>query len=430
MAQMSRWRGLFLFAIFSLLFLIVNRAAYKGYFQDDEMNNLSWTPAVALKDYAVGAITPRFQPNNFRPVGHFYFYAAERFFHLDFRGYVAVLHLIHLLNVWLLWLAARKLGASVLAAGVGCAFFGFHMALFDVFWKPMYVFDLLCGTLSLTSLLLYTRQQWVLSFAAFWLAYKAKELAVMLPIVLAFYELWLGERRWKPLVPFFLASLSFGLQGVLLNPNSDNEYTFRFTPAALAKTVPFYVGRLFLVPYAGLAVVAAAFDRNRRTWFGLAMMLCTFIPLLFLPGRMFSAYCYLPLAGLAIALTGLAESAKSPVWLAAFFLAWIPIDYHELRARRSETLAHDTEIKTWVTTVAAFLQTAPAVDSWVYSGEPSGFQPWGIEGTLKYLLRTNVLDLHSLQDPEASASIQRGSAAVLRWHPEAKTLEISAPPLN
>ena len=41
----------------------------------------------------------------------------------------------------------------------------------------------------------------------------------MLPVVLACYEMGVfGQRRWKPLVPFFAASLSFGLQGLLLIP--------------------------------------------------------------------------------------------------------------------------------------------------------------------------------------------------------------------
>ena len=68
-----------------------------------------------------------------------------------------------------------------------------------------------------------------------------------------------------------LASLSFGVQGMLGNPNHDNDYTFRFTAAALAKTSVFYAGRIFLIPYLGFVVPAfALLARNRRTWFGLA----------------------------------------------------------------------------------------------------------------------------------------------------------------
>ena len=160
------------------------------------------------------------------------------------------------------------------------------MALFDDFWKPMYVFDVLCATFCLLSLWCYASERWVLSFAAFWLAYKSKELAVMLPAVLLAFEIWFGKRRWKPLVPFFLASLSFGVQGMLGNPNRDNDYTFRFTAAALAKTSVFYAGRIFLIPYLGFVTPAfALLARNRRTWFGLAAMGLFLFPMLFLPGR-------------------------------------------------------------------------------------------------------------------------------------------------
>ena len=71
------------------------------------------------------------------------------------------------------------------------------MALFDAVWKPMYVFDVLCATFCLLSVLMWTRRRWILSLLAFWLAYKAKELAVMLPAVLLCYEMWIGTRRWN-----------------------------------------------------------------------------------------------------------------------------------------------------------------------------------------------------------------------------------------
>ena len=144
--------GLLLFAAFAALFLTVNRDAYRGYFQDDEIDNLSWTPYLGPLDFLKGAATPQFQANNFRPVGHYYFHAVEEVAGLDFPVYVAVLQAFHLLNVWLLWLVARRLGAAQFAAAAACLFFGLHMALFDDFWKPMYVFDVLCATFCLLSL--------------------------------------------------------------------------------------------------------------------------------------------------------------------------------------------------------------------------------------------------------------------------------------
>ena len=224
-----------MFLASALLFLIANRGAYKGYFQNDELDNISWAPSLSHTDFLAGVFTPRFLAGNFRPVGHFYFAIMGRHFGLDFPKYLLPVHSLHLLNVWLLWLIARRLGLSPFARGAGALFFAFNMVVFDVYWKPMYVFDLLCATLCLASLLFYMRRWLIASFVMFWLAYKSKELAVMLPCVLAAYEYWFGKRRWTPLLPFVAASLSFGLQGVILNPNRNNDYAFRFGPASILK---------------------------------------------------------------------------------------------------------------------------------------------------------------------------------------------------
>jgi hypothetical protein len=336
-----------------------------------------------------------------------------------------VLHAFHLLNVWLLWLVVRRLGTAPFAAAIACFFFGLHMALFDNFWKPMYVYDVLCATFCLLSLWCYARERWVWSFIAFWLAYKSKELAVMLPMVLLAYEVWFGRRRWKPLVPFFLTSLSFGVQGILANSNRTADYTFQFTASALAATSAFYAGRIFLVPYLGFATPAfALLARNRRTWFGLAAMLLFLFPVLFLPGRMFSAYCYLPFSGLAIALTGLAEAA-SPAALALFLALWLPMNIHELRLRRSETLANDAEIRTWMDTVERFAAGKEWVDAFVFSGAPAGFHHWGVSGALKYFYDSTDLIVKQTGEPEATALMETKRVAFLIWDASRKRLDIA-----
>ena len=422
---MSFRRGALLFLLFAATFLLVNSAAYRGWFQDDEIDNLSWTPFLSATDYVRGVLTPLYQPNNFRPAGHFYFHAVEAASGLNFPVYVGVLQAFHLLNVWLLWWIVRRLGATPLAAAFACVFFGLHMALFDDFWKPMYVFDVLCATFSLTALACWVSGRWVLSFLAFWMAYKSKELAVMLPVLLALYEVWFGKRRWKLLAPFFLASLSFGLQSMLLNPNKDNDYTFRFSLPALAHTVPFYASRLFLVPWLGLAVpLFALFARNRRTWFGLAALALFFFPMLFLPGRIFSAYCYLPLTGLAIALTGVAE-ATSTAAVAALVVLMLPLDYRELRRDSRETLARDTGIHRWMDAVEDFATAHPGVRAFVFSGAPAHFQSWGVEGALKYFYQGRPLTVRSINDPDAGALRSTQRAAVLYWDPVRARLDIT-----
>src|SRR6185437_1052184 len=228
----KKWAPAAFVLSFAILFLVLNRHAYRGYFQDDEFDTISWTPYVPVAHYVEGLVTPKFSVENFRPVGHAFIYLASKLFRLKFGNWVDAIELIHVLNVWLLWMLARRLGARPLATGAACLFFGLHAALFDVVWKPMYVFDLLCATGCLAAMLAYVHGKWVLAFVAFWLAYKSKEVAVMLPAVLLAMEVLFWKESWRRrvprLAPFFLVSLSFGVQAMLLSPHRQDAYTFRF----------------------------------------------------------------------------------------------------------------------------------------------------------------------------------------------------------
>lgn len=410
------------FLLLAVSFLIVNRAAYKSYFQDDEFDTLGWAQVGSVTPYLKAAVSPQFSVANFRPTAAFYFRECLLSFGLDFPKFVAILQAIHLLNVWLIWLLARRLGAKTSAAALACIFFAFHMALFDAFWKPMYIYDVLCATFCLLSILFYARRWWVLSFVCYWLAYKSKELAVMLPLVLACYEIWFGKRRWKPLVPFFLASLSFGVQGLLFNPNKDNEYTFRFTPQAFQTSSIFYAGRVLLVPYLGFLVpLAALLSRNRRTWFGLALMGAMFFPLLFLPGRLFSPYCYAPFTGLAIVLAGIVETTGAlPV--ALLILLWLPVDLQELRAQRSVTLARAVQVHAWVDAARGFVRTRPQFDAIAWAGGIPGFARWGITGALSVLFQRADLQVFWIDGGEPPAILKTGRVAYLVWNISTKRL--------
>jgi hypothetical protein len=107
-----------------------------------------------------------------------------------------------------------------------------------------------------------------------------------------------------------------------------------------------------------------------------------FFPLLFLPGRVMSAYCDLPFTGLAIALAIVPEAAK-PAAIAAFFLLWAPLDIHWLRTQRNDTLRQDQDTREWIATFGRFAKTAPPIARFVFEGMPEGLRAFGVEGAVK-----------------------------------------------
>jgi hypothetical protein len=373
--------------VLAILFIALNRSAYDGFFSDDDLDTLSWAPYLRYGTWLRNLLSPAFSPDNFRPVGHLFYKLMGQSFALNFPPWMTPIFAIHLINGLLLFLLMRRLGIRQWSALAGTAFFTLSAAAFDAYWKPMYIFDLLCTTFCLASILLYVSRRWVLSFVAFWLAYKAKEPAVMLPAVLAVYEYWLGERRFRVLIPFLLAALSFGLQGLVLNPNTDNDYTFRFTLGALAKTIPFYSRRFLMLPFSGLALFALALVKDRRIWFALAAMSLFIAPLLFLPARLFDAYLYLPLAFAAIALA-VAASRVNPVcaWIA--LVIWMPFNIRQLRVQESGQLSRDDQAYAFVSEIVTWAGRNPAIRTFIYDGTPDSFHAWGVTGAWGIAHRT------------------------------------------
>jgi len=375
---------------------------------------MAWTPALTMKLYAVDFVKPTFDVDNFRPTGHLYYTLMGRAFGLDFPPYITPLFFFHLLNGLLIYLLARKLNIGAWQALAGVAFFTLSASAFDAYWKPMYVFDLLCCTFSLASLLLFAYERWVLSFIAFWVAYKAKELAVMLPAVLFVYEYWLGRKRFLVLIPFFATSLSFGIQGILQNPNKDNEYTFRFTLAALGITLPYYAERFLLFPFSGLALLLLALIRDRRVWFGVAASLLFLFTLLFLPGRLFEAYTYLPLSCADIALAAAATHVR-PLWVCAALLLWLPWNLRDLHRESSTKLALDDEAAAFVDQLQAWSVKHPEVTALIYAGAPSGYHHWGVDGAWNVVHQKLGLPVFTFNSPESMKLMTTQPVAIGNW---------------
>lgn len=409
-------------------FILLNRGAYDGFFTDDEFDNLSWGPGYPLARYFTVLASPFFATDNFRPVGHLYFKIMGRLFGLDFPPYITPIFGFHLLNGALIYAILRRLKVGEWQALAGAAFFLLSAGAFDAYWKPMYVFDLFCTTFCLLSVLLYAHGRTVLAFVAYLLAYRSKELAVMLPAALLLYEYWLGGRRFLKLVPFLAASVSFGAQGILLNPNKNlnNAYTFHFTPEALGSTIPFYAARILLVPFSGIALFALAATRDRRVWFGLAGMAILTVTLLFLPGREFIAYAYLPIAFAAIAIASAFANVR-PAWMWVLLALWMPWNYRELRHEKRAKLAADDEAYTFVAHIMRWAVKHPEVDTLIYDGVPVNFHHWGV--TAAWNIAHHRTGEHAFFSgwPQAAAPMKSETVAYAHWDSGQITVKTHSP---
>jgi hypothetical protein len=414
--RLKLWQGLCLFLAFALLFLAANRAAYKNWFSDDDLDNLFMTrEQVPYSEFARGFFSPKLAEFNFRPTGHVVYKFFSEHAGLSFAPWIVFLHTVHLINCWLIWVVLRRLGAPPVSAAIGTFVFGFHMACFYAWWQPMYIFDVLCGTFLLLSLYAYLRGWLIPSLVFFWTAYKAKELAVALPAVLLAYEHMLGGRRWKRVIPYALIAASFTIQGVLTNAKTDNDYTLRFSSAAVWKTFSFYSSKIFLIPFAGAVLIPLAFIvKDRTVRFGHISIALLMGPLWFLPGRLYSVYLYVPLIGLAIAVSALARPLRWRFAL-AILIGWTVFHYAELRNARRKALTDGPENRAYVEAVAKFMRANPDLADFVYDGGPA-LNIWGIEAAFKYHGDWTKLRLAPLNSDAGKQLLKEPSVAVVAWN--------------
>jgi hypothetical protein len=408
-ARAKPWVLLTLFLAAATLFFFANRAAYKAYFSDDDLDKMGWPTVLTNGDFVSQILTPKLLEGNVRPVGYLYYRYMGRAFKWNYRPWVIVLQAGHLINVILLFFVLRRFDFSDFAAGVGALFYVFHAALIYIYWQPQYIFEVLACMFCLLTLLLYLRGHWILAIASFWLAYKSKEIAVTLPVALLAWEWFLGSRKWKRLIPYFLISLNFGLQALWVNRAvaPDAGYALRFDPATLWHTIAFYSSAIVFLPFAGLALLLVPlFTRDRRVWVGLIFMAALFVPMLVLPSRLETVYWYIPMVGLTIAIAALAT--RAPRWaIALFFLLWFPLNYIMMKPKRSELLAHGDQVRWYTSGLLEYAKHVPPLKAVVFQGTPSFMGSWGIEGAIHQVFGLGIRTAW-YKSPEA----QRGMDAV------------------
>jgi hypothetical protein len=407
------------------LFFFANRAAYKGWFSSDDLDKLGWTTLVGNQTFLNGILTPRISESNFRAFGYLYYRFLGRTFGLRFTPYVAVLQAFHVVNLVLLFFLLRRLDFPELAAGAATLFYAFHAALIDAYWQPQYIFEVLASILCLTTLLLYLRGHWIVGLIPFWLAYKSKEIVVTLPAAMLAFEWFLGKRQWRRLIPYFLISLNFGLQALWQNESVPDAsgYALRFTPHLLWTTIAYYAAAVFFVPFAGFALLLLpVFVRDRRVYVGIIFMVCLFIPMFVLPGRLERVYWYIPMIGLSIAVAAIAS--RTPAWaIALFFVLWLPVNYVVLREKRHALLATGDAHRWYTTALIEYAHHVPKLKAVVYQSIPPYVGYWGIEGAIHHAFGFDVDTAWYGNGPEARKALSEVPMAIVGYYPNERIVK-------
>jgi hypothetical protein len=152
-------------------------------------------------------------------------------------------------------------------------------------------------------------------------------------------------------------------------------------------------------------------------------MLCFVFTLLFLPGRLYEAYAYLPLTGAVIAVT-CAASRVNPAWLWLALALWMPVNLRELYLEQRVKLSNDDEAYAFVDPMQRWAARNPQIVTFVYDGVPRGFHDWGVTGAWDIAHRTVGLHAYYRDWPQTRHVIESETIALGTWDGGSRTLSI------
>jgi|GEM_PF-5453085 len=276
---------------------------------------------------------------NDRPAGYLLVKLLYHAFRLDPVPYHAVLLGLHLANMFLVFSLSTRISGSVVLGWAAAMLFGLHHAAsVTVPWIGA-AFEVLCCLFCLLAFRLHISPgRWLrwAALACYFLAMRSKETALLLPVVLVFYELWVvndGPSRaalagtWKKTAPMLALMTAFGLWYLVLtlSPESRLPEAHPYRPdvswSAFADGLGYYLGRIIYWNHApiwlallfGAGLATAVGRRAGTVVFGGLGFLLFLLPVLFIKDRRMDFYLYLPSVFFFIAL--LAAVHQPAAWL-------------------------------------------------------------------------------------------------------------------
>jgi hypothetical protein len=243
-------------------------------------------------------VSPFFKAGFDGPFGRLVFGLLGKAWHGSPLPYILLIHAMHLINVGLLIVLALELGFGPRVATLAAGVFAIHAGAAEVFWLPGHVVEVECAFFVLLSLLAWIKNRPILSALAFWLAVESDSTAVLLPLALGLYVLWIRKDNAKWL-GLHAAVMLFGLLQLAFNMD------WQFAPSSLWRNLTYYVDELLVFSYDQpilryLVLLLGFLVSGKKARFAYALFLCLLIPLLWRRGLPGEFSIYLPILGVAL----------------------------------------------------------------------------------------------------------------------------------
>ena len=301
------WRGLFV------------------YFTSDDIMNMYWARETSIGRLLIANLAPF--TTEYRPAGAGLYRILYGIFGLEPLAFRVVFYALLLCNAWLCYKLGKSLSKSAEIAILGAFLASFHNRLSDIYTNNGTIYDVLCGTFYLATLLYYIhvrerygrfrRWHWLIFYSLNTVALNAKETAATIPVILLAYEVIFHGVELKAIrsvrafvdktAAIVLSTMITGLAVIArFQPDSrlvhNDAYAMRISLRQLLTSNEKYLENLFHLPDHSLAppliwiilltlTLAGILSKSKALRFLIVFILITPLPVNFIPAReLYAAY--------------------------------------------------------------------------------------------------------------------------------------------
>lgn len=409
-----KWLPLFAWATLALLFVFLNRGAYRSYFDGTDLVKLEQFSQHSPADYLLAMVSPVFKPGFDDPFGRLLFGVLGKVWRGSPLPYILLIHAMHLINVGLLIILALALGLGPRVATLAAGVFAIHGGAAEVFWLPGHVVEVECAFFVLLTLLAWIKHRPILSALAFWLGVESDSTSVLLPLGLGLYVLWIRKdnARWLGL---HAGVMMFGLLQLALGMD------WQFAPSSLWRNFTYYVDELLVFTYDEpmvryLVLLLGLVISGKRARFAYALFFCLLIPLLWRPGRPGEWSIYLPILGVALflgLLSDLISDGAMNLMAACMTVFWLLLQIPTYLDATKDYALKSAQVRNYVETFATYSAWPPDGSAVLLDEAPEWLGLDGVRAALH--LEGLTIPIEPVATTRGRAHLSEPSFMLLDW---------------